>query len=549
MTLATVFTKTVRDRWVGAAVGSLTMAVFLLFGMSVYSGIDLSLYTDLPESMRVLMNIGDDVDAGSLAYSAIYSMMGAFTMSALAISMGSRSIAGEERDGTIGLLLGNPISRDRVLTSKAAAMAALIAACVGVLWLGGLAVPKLLDVDVTEMHVGALLLHMLASALFYGFLALAIGALTGRGSVASGVAAGVMVASYLAVSLLPLLEGWGAAAKVFPWYYYEGSDPLRNGVDWVHLTVLVVAAASLFLASLAWVDRRDLRGRNTGVTLLDRLRSQPSTRRVADRLAGSTRVSHVWTKAATEHQGVLTVTIVTMVFMGVIMGPFYALMDDDLKSMSDQLGDTMTALIGGVDMGTAEGFIQAETFAITAPIAFITLTAIMGSRAVAGEEANHTMGLLLSSPISRSRVIVEKALAIIVNASLLGLATFLGSWVGIAVADLDIAVGNLFAVSLNATLLGIAFGALALALGAGSGRSSVASYGTTGVAFASYLAFSFLPLSDRFAGWERVSPFYYYLGSDPLVNGLNWAHAALLAGLAVALVAVSLVAFERRDLR
>jgi ABC-2 type transport system permease protein len=46
-----------------------------------------------------------------------------------------------------------------------------------------------------------------------------------------------------------------------------------------------------------------------------------------------------------------------------------------------------------------------------------------------------------------------------------------------------------------------------------------------------------------------VSPFYYYLGNDPLVNGLHWGHAALLAGLFLAAVALSVVFFERRDLR
>ena len=41
-------------------------------------------------------------------------------------------------------------------------------------------------------------------------------------------------------------------------------------------------------------------------------------------------------------------------------------------------------------------------------------------------------------------------------------------------------------------------------------------------------------------GW---SPFYYYLGGDPLSRGLDWGHAALLAGVFVALVAAATVAF------
>ena len=46
-----------------------------------------------------------------------------------------------------------------------------------------------------------------------------------------------------------------------------------------------------------------------------------------------------------------------------------------------------------------------------------------------------------------------------------------------------------------------------------------------------------------------MSPFYLYLGSDPLNNGMAWGHAAILAGLFVGLVAVSIPLWSNRDLR
>jgi len=109
--LANVFTKTTRDRWKGVAIGVAALAAMLFFGMSVYRDIDLSVYTSLPEVFRTLMDIPANADVGSLAYGAIYGSYGTLTMAALALSMGSSSIAGEERKGTMGLLLGNPKSR------------------------------------------------------------------------------------------------------------------------------------------------------------------------------------------------------------------------------------------------------------------------------------------------------------------------------------------------------------------------------------------------------------------------------------------------------
>jgi len=87
--LANVFTKTVRDRWKGEAIGVVTLALLLLFGMATYRDIDLAVYTDLPEALRALMNIPKDADVASLAYGAIYGSYGTLTLAGLAVAMGS----------------------------------------------------------------------------------------------------------------------------------------------------------------------------------------------------------------------------------------------------------------------------------------------------------------------------------------------------------------------------------------------------------------------------------------------------------------------------
>lgn len=70
-----------------------------------------------------------------------------------------------------------------------------------------------------------------------------------------------------------------------------------------------------------------------------------------------------------------------------------------------------------------------------------------------------------------------------------------------------------------------------------------------GAALGFRLLNGFLPLSDRLAGWAGLSPFYDYLGADPLNEGMAWGHATLLVALAAGLVACSLIGFGRRDLR
>ena len=550
--LASVFAKTTRDRWKGMAIAMFSLGLLLWMVMAVYQDIDISVYSDLPEVFLSIMGIPEGADVASLAVGVLYGFYGALTLAGLAVSMGSSSVAGEERDGTIGLLLGNPKSRTNVLVSKAASMLLLVGLGALALWGAAPLIAGILDVRMGGMQVGPYALHLFVNALFYGFLAMAIGAWTGKRGLASGVSAGVMALGFVAVGIFPIIEGWENVAKVFPWYYFDNGQPVINGIQWGDLAVLMGAIVVLAAIALVGVNRRDLRSHNVGVTLLDRLRGSPLTQKIVDRLAGATRVSRISIKTASEHQGLLIVSAYIMFFlMGVLMGPLYGLMDQTLLDFTKQIPEELWAFVGaaGGDMSTAEGFYEAETFGLMAPIAVIVVTAVIGARALAGEEQNRTMGLLLANPIKRSRVVVEKALAMVVYAIAVGFSTFLGVRLGSVLGGLGINAGNIAATSLLATLVGLVFGTLALALSAATGRVRVAIFGTVGAALVFHLVNSFASLNDSLAGWARVSPFSYYLNTHPLQNGMDWGNGAILAGLTVVLVALSVVMFQRRDLR
>ena len=548
--LANVATKNVLDRWKGILIGAGCIGLLLLMGMSVYRNVDLGLYTSMPAAMRSLVGIAEDTDIGGLAYGAIYASYGALTLAALSLSMGSASIAGEERNGTLGLLLGNPKSRTNILVSKATSMVGLTAVGTLVLLAFGLLSPALLSVELGDMHITALAFHMFVISIFHGFLAMAIGAWTGKNGLASGVTAGIMTISFIGVGLFPLIDALKEWARIFPWYYYSNSEPALNGVDWGGIAVLIAAMVVLAAAAVVGVNRRDLRGQTTGVSLIDRLRTHPITKKVADRLAGSARVSHIWIKTLTEHQGlIIIVAYIEFFIMGILIGPMYTFIDEFLLDFADALPEAMLAMFGGGDLSTAEGFYQVETFGMMAPIAVMVVTIAIGARALAGEEANRTMGILLANPIKRSKIVYEKTLSMIVGGVLVGFATFAGVALGSVIGGLGMDMGNIAATCLLLTLLGLVFGAVALALSAATGKPRLAIFGSIGIAIVLFVINAFLPLSDSLAGLAKATPFYYYLSSDPLLTGMHWGHGALLAGLFVVLIAASVFLFQRRDLR
>ncbi|MDH4140486.1 MAG: ABC transporter permease subunit, partial [Coriobacteriia bacterium] len=352
----------------------------------------------------------------------------------------------------------------------------------------------------------------------------------------------------------PLIEGAEDWVYVLPWHYFSGSEPLLNGIDWGDLAVLAGGCALFAVVAIVGLNRRDITSQSVGVTLLDRLRANPITEKVIGRLAGAARVSSIWVKTASEYQVHLTITAVYMFSVqGLLMGPLYAAIPQATREAADAafaaMPEAMLALFGGGGLSTIEGFYQIETFGMMAPIGIMVVAIAIGAGALAGEEGRRTMGLLLANPITRTRVVLAKTLAMVFFSVLVGLATFAGVAAGILIPNLGLDLGNIAAACILQTLVGLAFGALALALSAGTGRKTLAIWGAVGAALVFHVFTALTKLNDTLADYAGWSPFHYYSGNDPLRNGMDWGNAAVLAVIVVVLVVLSVVLFRRRDIR
>jgi ABC-2 type transport system permease protein len=214
----------------------------------------------------------------------------------------------------------------------------------------------------------------------------------------------------------------------------------------------------------------------------------------------------------------------------------------------DKLPEVMRNLIGSANFATPEGYLQSELFSFMAPIMILVYAVGAGSRAIAGEEEAGSLDLLLSVPIRRRRVLLDKFWALLV-------ATFglvLSMWASVIVLGapfgLSPDVGNFTAACFLTFLLGLAFGSIALAIGCGTGSKGLAIGVPSGIALITFLVNMFRTSVDWLDPFRVISPFYYYAGGDPLLAGLDVLHAAVLVAISVVALAVAVFTFERRDL-
>lgn len=261
--LNSVFTKTIWDRrkgFVWWAIGMLAItAITVAFWPTIQKDSEalLQLMENLPEGMLGLFGANSAVDfltGPGFVNSRVFASVGSFIAIFFAISMGTAAIAGEEDQGTLDMLLANPIPRSRVVLEAFGAQALLTTALAALVWVALMVFNPILDVGLSLAGTTAASVGMVLLALSFGSLALMIGALTGKRSLTTGVAAGVTIATFFINGLAPLIDSIAWTQRLTPFYWMLDHNPLVNGFQW-ELLVLVAAIAA-FVAVAVWGFRR-----------------------------------------------------------------------------------------------------------------------------------------------------------------------------------------------------------------------------------------------------------------------------------------------------
>lgn len=214
----------------------------------------------IPESLRNIF-IGSETDITSpIGYlnSQVFAGNGAIVFLVFAIGAGARAIAGEEEKGTLELLLATPVTRRTVVLQKLWAMTVALGGLAAVLYAGLIATGRPVGLTVSPVDLLAATVHQYVFALGFGTIALAIGCLRGRKALAIGITTSVAVFAFLLNGLAPLTDATAWMRLLSPFYYANGSTPLRFGFAPDHLGVLVAIVVLAAVGAVWAFERRDL---------------------------------------------------------------------------------------------------------------------------------------------------------------------------------------------------------------------------------------------------------------------------------------------------
>lgn len=265
----TVFARFLRDRrrntlwWLFGTVLGVALTVLFYPSIEGQDSFD-EMAEEMPDAMAELFGL-DGAFPMSSPEGFLQSQLVATTLPILlvvfGIAIGARAIGGAEEDGSLELLLANPVTRRRVLLERYGTVVLL-----HVVVLGVAAVTTALcgaAVGATDGIPLAWLAGAVAAVLLLGLLhatiAFAVGAATGRRGRAIAVAGAVAVAGYLVEGLAQAADPLKPVRAISPFHWLLGRNMLGEGIAWNAILLPLAATAALVVLAVPLFERRDLR--------------------------------------------------------------------------------------------------------------------------------------------------------------------------------------------------------------------------------------------------------------------------------------------------
>ena len=268
-TAAAVITRQMMGERRRSAIGySIGMALLMLMMVAVYpsireTGEELDAYMDsMPASMRDAFGLAGDSISSPQGYlmSQLYSNMFPIVLLVLGIALAAWTVAGSEAEGTLEMLLANPVTRVTAATARAVGVWLLVAV-VTIVATAVLAVtsPAVgLDDGLPWWGVWSAGLASYALVMFHASIAFAVGAATGRRAWAIGAATVVLVLGFAAQLVGSAATSLTWLRDLSPWYWLIDAAPLTNAPGWLDTGLPVLLAVVLTAVGVVLFNRRDL---------------------------------------------------------------------------------------------------------------------------------------------------------------------------------------------------------------------------------------------------------------------------------------------------
>lgn len=456
----------------------------------------------------------------------------------------SRMLRGEEDRGSLDVLLSMPRSRARIAIEKVAALwtaLLLIGLITGVLaYLGGVAFKG--EFSLVDGLLFALNLSLIGAVV--GGVALLISQFTHERGPAAGATGGLLVVFIVVDMAHRVIPNTEWISRLSPIYYYNLSKPLipTFGANYGAMLVLLVLAVVLTVAGIWLFVRRDA-GDVVHVPGV-RVRAPRASHAVP---VGALSLRSVYLRSL----GMIAMPTFWWTLMIAGFAGWMVLVVEQMVSRLEDLFNSGNApslaleilkRIGGGGVALNEIFLGAMFQILPLLLMAFAVTQVSRWRA---DEDDGRLEFILSTPQSRTAVLLGRFAALATATILISLVTLAAASAAAAIAGVSLNSTHL----VEATLGMVPLGLLVAAIGylASGWLSTAADTGLISFLLAAWFFISFVGPDLKWPELTlRLSPFFYF--GTPLLNGWVAGNVLLLVAVAAVALVLGTLRFARKDI-
>lgn len=438
---------------------------------------------------------------------------------------------GDEERGITAQWIAGGISRSRLLLSRSAAFGVVLVIACGAAVLGIVAIAPAVHQD---PNVGGELLKAssMAVGLFTCYsLALLVSQLPAERQTATalGVAAPVLLLIVNGIADSIDSASWIGVVSPFHWMEKTSSAAPGGTFDLGATLGLAVAAAILMTSAVATFVRRDV-----GRGLFAWGGRTAATVRLASR---NPMLRQPFTEGLWEQRVGLTAWVGGTLLLGAVMVSVTRSAADALFADA-RLAAAFQRAAPGPEYASLLGFIWFG-FALLLLAAY----AVVQASRWAAQDQDGRVEMLISAPVSRSRVVIDRALEFAAASLLVVSAGYVGVAASLPFSRLPLNVGSVFAASFLLWPFALSFGGLGVAVASRWPRAAVPLLAV--FVLVEYFFGDLAPLFNMPDWVANLSIFHLY--GNPIVDATSWIPAMSMLLVFLVGLGAALMLMQQRD--
>lgn len=218
----------------------------------------------------------------------------------------------------------------------------------------------------------------------------------------------------------------------------------------------------------------------------------------------------------------------------------------DFDQLLKNLPPALQKIAGNADaFKTVDGYLTQQIYTLRLPLLTIILAISMLVSISAGDEQKGLLETQLSLPVSRTGLLLQKlAAAFVIIFATPFVAATLAITFSLRMLGESFNLVHVLQYNLNCIALALVYGMVAFAFASTTGPRALSLGIASGFAFISYLINSMAPSVTMLETLDKATFFHYYR-NDPF----SLSNFAVLVTAVLVLIAISIIGFNRRDIR